>query len=479
MKFWTLRGRETSDIERDAKTRCQRLTMGVVALVTLAAFSFMEVVALTQWLSGRWYLADVGNIHYCLFNTLHGQFMASPLVGGANHFAYHFTPFLLLLLPIVGLCPYPVPLVSSYVLALAVCLPVVFAMARQEGISRGASLALGWLFLANHFTGSLELANHFESFYVLLALVCLLMRESHWLPVAGLLAMSVKEDAAAWLAGWALIEWWCASNPADRQRYRRFVLVAAVYLALAATIMFLLQRAQGAGALKEYGPRFAGCHLGADTLLTALTLLASFAFLPLLAGRRLALLLLPLPLLVSNFPFMRGLLYYYSYPFLPFLGYTAVLGYRRIEGWLTTRRLQRVLVWLPWVIFGLGLAQWFLPTRTDGYRRLPFEVTPRDRYRFEIAATRLPRHEPVAIQFGLWGITPHRSGAHFLSPKELRPTDWVFMDFLSPHGLEREAFIALARDLLGQVQRGEREALHSAHDIFVITPVKSAEEHGQ
>ncbi len=460
---------------RRNKGLSERCAWVFIALLAAGSLAYMEWIALTQWLTGRWYLADVGNIHYCLFNTLHGRFMVSPLMGHLNHFAFHFTPFLLLLVPLAALSAYPLPLVTTYVIALALCVPAAHLLARSCRVSPFGSLAIAWLFIANHFVGSLQLSNHFEVFYVLFALVAMAMRRSPSLIPWALFAMSVKEDAAVWLGGWAFVEALLTRDRLCRRRFVILALIAAAYAVLAASTIWFLQQRFGRGALTDYGSRFHGFGPGVDTALILGLLLASFAGLALFAGWRLAILLIPLPMLLASFPFMRSLLYYYSYPFLPFLAYLSCLGYRRLElvslrrGWQHFRRILPIFLWL------VGAVQWALPTRTDGYRRFPFPVTSRDRYRFELARTVLPPQAPLALQFGLWGITPHRLGTHLLSPKELRPTDWVFMDLNSPHGLQREEFIAVARQVLDEVRTGHRRALHSSYDIFILGPVEKTE----
>lgn len=444
----------------------------IVVLGTLLAFAYMEWIALSQWLTGRWYLADVGNVHYCLFNTWYDGFMNSPLMGHNNHFAFHFTPFLLLLSPIVFLSVYPVPLVTSYVLALALCLPAVYFLAKHSGVRAPGAMMLAWLFLSNHFVASLELANHFEVFYVLFAILAISLRKTKWHIPLILLALTVKEDAALWLGVWAAAEWWLAKDSRERAKYLKVIFISICYFALAITTILILQRLCGRGAVTDYAGRFRGLAPGGDTFVTFGFLMASFALLPLFAGWRSLLCLIPLPMLLASFPFMRHLLYYYSYPFLPFLAYTAALGYRRLETVLRRRSPAQATA-LALIIFAVGTVQWFLPTRTDGYRRIPFRVTSRDWYRFHLARNVLPPDAPLALQFGLWGITPHRLGTHLLAPDELKPIDWVFMDLQSPHGLKkREDFITVARHVLAEVESGKRKALHTSDDIFIVTPVQ-------
>lgn len=458
-----------------AQDRGEQFARAATVLISILAFGLMEWIALTQWLTGRWYLADVGNIHYCLYHTLFDGFMVSPLVGHQNHFAYHVTPLLVLLAPLVLLSSYPVPLVTAYVAALASAVPAVYRVARRAGANPWTSAALGLLFIANHFVGSLQLANHFESFFVALtlwAMATMPRRTGVWFAV---LAMLVKEDAALWIGAWALIEWWLTppAQPLRRRWLGLAWLAAGIFLAAMATLA-ILQQCYGRGAFSAYAPRFARAGIGLDTALTSLALLASFCFLPLGAGRRLGLLLVPFPMLLASFPFMRNLLYYYSYPFLPFLVLTSAHGLARLEARLARAAIARPQPLLAGVIVIVAGLQWFLPTRTDGYLRVPFPVSERDRYRFDIARTVLPRQAPVAIQFGLWGIVPARLGAHLLSPSELRPTDWVFMDLASPHGLASpEEFIAVARAALADAAAGRRRALHAAYDIFVLSPVET------
>jgi len=448
-----------------------RSPWAVTWAITIAALIYMEWIALTQFLTSRWYLADVGNIHYCLFNTLHGRFMASPMHDHLDHFGFHFTPFLLLLLPIVPLSAYPIPLVTTYVVALALFVPAVHWLAEREEISPWLRPALALFFLSNHFTGSLELANHFEVFFVLFFVLTIAARSSRWLYLCALLTILVKEDAALWLAAWAVFEWWHAADKRQRRQYAAVACACVAYALVAISTMLVIQKSQGGGAVTEYGPRLAGGGFGRDTLITVATLVASFLFLPLLSGRYVVLLLVPLPLLLTGFPFMRSLAYYYSYPFLPFLALTTCVGAKRLLDW-KPRWMRRDLTATLGIILCLAAAaQWFLPTRTDGYCRIPFSVTSRDWYRLEVARDVLPREARVALQFGLWGITPTRLGAHLLSPRELEPQDYVFIDLSSPHGLEREEFIQVARQVIDEAESGKRHYLHRAYDVFVLSPV--------
>ncbi|MCX7964140.1 MAG: DUF2079 domain-containing protein [Candidatus Sumerlaea chitinivorans] len=469
MSFATISGESAGGKEG---TLQHQLARAVSAGIGLIAFLWMAWIAYTQFVTSRWYLADVGNIWYCLLNTLHGHFMLSPMTG-TNHFAYHFTPFLLLLVWLPLLSNYPIPLVLSYVAAIALCALPPHRLSERRGLAPPLRPLIVLLFLSNHFTGSLELANHFEAFYVLFALCTMAWALRPAGVLFALLAAAVREDGGLWIVAWAVLEAFLTTNPRNRVWYLRLAALSA-FVALAAFCAVVgFAHFTGRGFL-EYLPRVQKGRLGIDTLWTLATLYASFLCLPLVAGRLFWLTLIPTPLLLASFPFLRQLLYYYSYPFLPYLALATVEGMWRVQAWAgrhskSWSRLVAILVCLG------ALIQWLLPTRTDGYRRWPFEVTARDWYRLEVARELLPRDAPVAIQFGLWGVTPARLGAKPLDPRRLEASDYVFMDFQSPHGLERETFIQLARQLLREGETGVRPVIHRTGDLYILGPATKKE----
>lgn len=440
--------------------------------IGLIAFLWMAWIAYTQFVTSRWYLADVGNIWYCLLNTLHGHFMLSPMTG-TNHFAYHFTPFLLLLVWLPLLSDYPIPLVMSYVAAITLCAVPLHRFAEQRGLAPLLRPLVVLLFLSNHFTGSLVLANHFEAFYVLFALCTMAWALRPAGVVFALLAAAVREDGGLWIAAWAAFEASLTTDPRNRMWYLRLAGLSTIVALASFCAAVGFAHFTGSGFL-EYLPRVQNARIGIDTFWTLATLYASFLCLPLAAGRLFWLTLIPAPLLLASFPFLRHLLYYYSYPFLPYLALATVEGVQRMQAWAARRSSSWSSLVAILVLLG-ALVQWLLPTRTDGYRRWPFKVSARDWYRLEVAREQLPREAPVAIQFGLWGITPARVGAKPLDPRRLEASDYVFMDFQSPHGLERETFIQLARQLLREGETGVRSMIHRTGDLYILGPATKKE----
>lgn len=460
---------------RDARRLRHDPWWWAAVLISLSGFSWFQWVAINNWMVGRWYLADVGNVQYMLLNTLRGKFMYSPMVEG-QHYAYHFTPLLTLLAPISLLSAYPVPLVTTYNVALAMCPLPLYLLARQHGVSAPTAAALGLLFLTNHFTGSIQLAYHFESYFVFLFLVMLALfrtprKKTFW--VAALGTLMVKEDAAVWTAAFAVYALWIEWKTPLRARAMRLLVCSVGYGLAAAAVIWVAGRNQEGNAL-FYVERTGGFAFGPDLLKVLLVLIASVGGLCLFAGRATLLLCLCLPLLLTRFEMTRHLLYYYSYPVLPFLFFAAVIGAARIGRWTghTIGHPARHYA-LALAICAVGLVQAFLPTRTDGYRRLPVPVTARHEYRLEVAREVLPRDAPTAIQFGLWGITPSRPQAMRLAPSESRAHAYVFLDLQAPYGMPPQEYLTMIRPYFAEVEEGKRKLLHSRSELYIIGPARA------
>lgn len=452
----------------------RKLPLVALGVLCTVAFAMMEYLALNQWLTGRWYLADVGNLQYCMVNTWGGNFMHSPLDQG-NFFAFHFVPWLFILMPMVWLSPYPIPLVTAYQLALALTPVPIYMLARQRGLPAAVAIAAGIWFLGNHFTGSLQLANHFESFYVLFALstmaaMCSPRRGVFW--TCAVLALAAKEDCAVWLLGYAVWEWlFHRDQPLVRQRALRLGILCLAWGVLAFVVMKIAAIGETNDAGK-YVDRMGGISIGRDNTLVFLTLLASSGGLCLLNWRAALLLLIPIPVILGNFYFTRNLMYYYSYPFLPFLAFATVAGVARLytflrQKWPAGHITAGVIALL---LAGIGIIQYPMPTRTDELRRFPQPVLPRDDMRRQIARTELPPDVPMALQSNLWGVTPWRFHNVLLMDSQLEDKHGVFMDFNGLQGLapgEYEKVLARLRD---EVDSGRRKELYNRFNFVVLSP---------
>jgi uncharacterized membrane protein len=406
--------------------------------------------------------------------------MWSPLVE-TNHYRYHFTPLLTALAPVTLLCKYPIPLVTIYMLALALCPLPLFRLARMRGVPGSLAFAIGVLFFANHFVGSVQLAYHFETLFIL-GMLCTIVfstdarGSAFWLSAAATLL--VKEDAAAWCACYGV---YCWSHRSEllRRRGRNLFIISCGALTVTLVTITLLALGNDNSAM-FYLKRAGGVGLSWSAVFSFAMLVLSTGGLCLMGKRSMILAAVPAVMLLSSYSFTRELKYYYSYPFLPFLFLASVQGARRAYDWLSVQAsanaAQAILA--AWIVV-VAAGQFLLPTRTDGYRRLPADVTAHDELRLQVAREKLSANAPTVIQFGLWGITPKRDDAVQLSKANLTPGRYVFADLKSPYGIPRDEYVEIMRDVMDEVTAGDRKLLFSRDDIFVVSPRRTTALSGE
>ncbi|MGI8907956.1 MAG: DUF2079 domain-containing protein [Candidatus Sumerlaeaceae bacterium] len=447
----------------------------------LVAFGYMEYLAINNWMAGRWYLADVGNLQQALVNTLHGNFMWAPLVE-TNHYRYHFTPLLTALAPLTLISDYPIPLVTVYTLALACCPLPLYRIAREAGLHGSLRFAVGFLFLTNHFVGSIQLAYHFETLFVLLMLctIAFAHARSKWpviLSAAG--TLMVKEDAALWCGCFAVFLMFQRENQ-DRARGRWLLLASLGALAIGVGTVWYLGRGSDSNA-SFYLERAGTLELSWTGLRSLDLLIVSAGGVCLLGGWSALLAAAPAIMLLSSYYFTQALTYYYSYPFIPFLFLALINGTARLLRMIQRSRMQpgTANCLLAIYLICVGAVQFFLPTRTDDYVRLPAPVDPHALLRIHVARNVLPPDVPTVIQFGLWGVTPKRTEAWQFNEKNIQPGRYVFADLQSPYAMPTARYVEIMRDLMDEVAAGKRKLLYSKDEIFVVSPQTGSQANSQ
>jgi uncharacterized membrane protein len=434
-----------------------------LALIALAGWHVY--VATTACLGNKFYAYDVGNINYCLYWTLHGRFFCL-FTHQFSNFACHFTPTLLLLAPLQGLIQHHllVPVLETLaLLSGAWAVAWLFDGLTRRGRKSGPvslsplGLAIGWLYASNVWTGSMLLSYHFESFGVpllLWALAAAAHKRWKWFWTLAVLTLGVKEDFALYFAvfglWWGLFGWETASGqPLWRRRLMRawpMVLVGSLwFLAGLGSIGWFARQVGYESSL--FAPRYA--WLGATSGEKIQTLLANpqliwlplwhvakmtlgtVLFLPLLAPETL-LLLVPgayVMGLAGDFEPMFELMYYYSYPLLPFLFVGVCVALARLVrrsrrgGWRVP--LRRVLFF---TLVLAGCVQVSLPTHMEGLCRLPVEVTDRHRWIRMVLAEAIPRDAAVAIQYDLICQLPFRPVVFPIEEKWLDRAEYWVLD---------------------------------------------------
>ena len=169
-----------------------------------------------QYRALQFFTADVGQFDIMLYNSLHGSFFFSP-VHHTNHLTKHFTPLLVLLIPLRGIFQHVLFLPILEVLSIfagawgiAKLWSGIIFRGKGTGAFTPLGMVLGLLYVCNPLTGSILLSNHIESFAIGLGIWALVAwsfdcRKSFW--VLFVLTVFTKEDIALY---WFVFGCWLA-----------------------------------------------------------------------------------------------------------------------------------------------------------------------------------------------------------------------------------------------------------------------------
>lgn len=140
---------------------------------------------------------DLGLFTQELRNTLQGNILYSPAIGGSQ-FAYHFSPVLLLLVPVYWLFPHAQMLLVVQGLLLAFGGYLIYVIAREYNYSHRAALILEGLYFINPLVWGVALFDFHEVAFAVPALLIMFlgMKKRNWLfIILGLvIALATKED---------------------------------------------------------------------------------------------------------------------------------------------------------------------------------------------------------------------------------------------------------------------------------------------
>lgn len=487
-------------------------------LILFAAWHVLIVVS--QYLTNHFYTHDVGAIDYALYNTYHGRFMYH-VSEHESLFAHHFAPFLLLLVPLHALVRHVllVPLFECFAVFSG-----AWAMAwLVDGLMRGGrriagagfsplALAVGFFYVANPFVGSIVLANHQESLAVALGLWTLAAAANRrprtfWVLLLG--TLSVKEDLAIYwgLFGlyWIFLGWERPDRDGVRplfglsaktRKLRRggaIVALCIVWFVVAVAVVRMTAQLWGAPA-SAFAHRYAWLGevlraapenpMRALELLwrppwrMALLLLPTVGFLPLAAPTTL------LPILPACYVMglsatepMSLLLYYYSYPFIPFLFLGVAFSVSKAMRGIRRIQLGRILSPILTLLFlGAGAYLATVPTLTDGMFRVPLRPTGRHAWVREQLRRHVPPEASVAAQFDLLCQVPYRYHMYALSETSIEQTEYWLFDLRGNYGdLSAEVIREMLERALAMTRRGEVRLVVSMDGLVIVhVPRKDA-----
>lgn len=416
------------------------------------------------------------------------------------HFAKHFTPTLALFLPLFAAFPSMlfVPILDNLFTASgAIAVACIFqSFVTPDGrkpLCRFSpiGLLLGLLYLANVHIGSIFLSFHFEGIPMALslwALAALARRRYRWFALLVLLAVGCKEDMALYWAAFGA--WWTLWGWERNIKKRRLLggVLCGFFLlwfVVAQKTIGLIAQQWGEPSfhfIERYGwmgenPAEAlGFVIKRPWLLVAPLWRFAFLLLPGVLGLALlspsTLLLLILPAwamgLSSNFA-QKDLLYYYSYPFMPFLFLGGCRGAARLLHWI--RRMDQ-RKWIPAFSLILIVAiiwQAVQPTRMEGQRRLPAKVTMRHDWLRKQLHDLVPVDATVAAQFDLLCQLPFGVGVRPLTLENLTQSQYWVLDMRGFRGdLSREDYLEVLRRLNQALQAGEGKALINRQGLVIF-----------
>ncbi|MBN1868896.1 DUF2079 domain-containing protein [Candidatus Sumerlaeota bacterium] len=493
-----------------------------VVLVLFCAWHVAIVVSF--YYANQVFTHDVGHDNYMLYNTWHeGRFFWS-IVYDVPHFAQHFTPTHVLLVPLHALFR------SMLFLPVFECLAAASAawavawmfdgiVRRRRRMKRwGLSplgLAAGVLYIATPSVGSLLMANHYESFVVALGLWTLAAlvngrRVLFWTLLV--LTLGCKEDIPLYWAGfgvwWILFGWgdrerapvkWWAGREKTRLPLRRRVLLGGSILVLcivwalvAMAVMRATAHAYGvdpANYSRRYGwmgstfverleplSRYP-VLLALPPLWAWFVLLPEVLALPLVAPATL-LLLVPGAYVMglADSPPQQDLMFYYSYPFLPFLCLGATLGLARLADCGTRRPWRRRLrAGLTILVLLASAVLMCLTTRTEDRRRVLERQTQRHtRIRMALREY-IPPSASVTAQYDLLCQIPFRPGVHPLSLKNLDRSEYLVFDFrglqgdiLLPGMTGRPEGDKILKRVHDWIEAGKARVVFEEDDLFIV-----------
>lgn len=430
-------------------------------IIFIFVFAYFEYVTLTQYWSHHFYLADIGVFDGILANTVRGKFLVSP-ISEWFYLPVHFSIIFLFLVPIYLIFDHILTLATIFNLALVGTLfPLYFfALSKLRHWWLAAGFALAYVF--NHFVLSMHLALHLENLLMPAIFTLFLAVEKqqkflYWIALCW--ALLIKEDIAIYLAAYGIYLAFFA-HPKHPQLGLATLIVAISWFIFAVIMMVILRPETGfyKGGT-PYVQRFASFGSNwQEIFLFVLThpwvivirifgrttfwwLMTSVGFLPLLHLRSLWLIFVPaLLFLTMDFEPMYKLLYYYAYPFIPFLFLSAIEGAA-----LVINKWEKTRYFVMTVLFLLAVISFLLPTRTDRLKVRPFEVTGHHRLLKELIKEHIPPSASVAAQYELFCQIPHRFLLLPLWVENLNKVEYAIIDVqrLAPDlsGKEKDAII--------------------------------------
>ncbi|MBN1191349.1 MAG: DUF2079 domain-containing protein [Dehalococcoidales bacterium] len=188
---------------RPAKAAFQ---VSLIAFVYIAVSSFIGIVLLHHSYSSHAF--DLGLFSQSLKSTLEGHLLYHSM-GGLSHLAYHFSPVLLVLVPVYWIFPYVETLIVVQALLFGAGGYLVYCLCRTFELNHARSIMVEVLFFLNPLVWGVALFDFHPVVFAVPSLLLLfwgLKTGKGWAAITGLIfAISTKEDIIIATAAFAFV----------------------------------------------------------------------------------------------------------------------------------------------------------------------------------------------------------------------------------------------------------------------------------
>ncbi len=435
------------------------------------AFIYLARIKLLQHFTFHTGAYDLAMYDTAIRNTLHGNFLLADQLG-RNFFSEHFSPILLLIVPLYVIADTPVTALLVKALSVAFGLWFVYRIARHYTLSATAALLTSVLFLNYKYLAQGVMFDfHPEMMIPTFFLGCVygLLKMRWWLYFLFLfLALSCKQDV--------VIYSFCLGLYAVCYRQYRYVGLATCFISfvwaiVAWTVIIPGAMPQDAAVSHFVSSRWG--HLGEGYLDIPVALLQQplyvasrifseapikmlslLCFVPLLG---LDILLICLPGLILNttstFDIQASLKLHYAAPFVPFVFWAFIVGLARLRHWASRTEIlkkhsERTST-LGYVLLLL------LTAATFGADYRFYAITPHVRSRYRV----MQHLEPGTTVSSESGFIPHlsRHVRPYLFPAEANhiisyhDCDYILVDKKgNPWPLRRDELEPAIDEIIGQ-----------------------------
>jgi uncharacterized membrane protein len=469
----------------------RRLTWdwGVVLFLVAGWTAVISYFAVQRYLAMRTEF-DLAVYSHVIWTTTQGRPFFNSLVDGTtNYLSHHFTPLLLIYVPIYAAWADPRALLIAQTAILASSALPLYGFARRLiGVRLGLAVVVAYL--ASPLLPYVAFADFHEIAPALPLLMAagaaLLDRRARAAVIFLVLAMLAKEEIAIIALGFGLY----AMLIQRRWRYGAAIALGSVlWGALVFRVLMPLFSGSLAGR-DDFGFLWRYQALGGtpgEIVTTVITrpgevarslatpergmylwqLLAPLAFLPLLGQPAFLLALPPLAyLMLSNYAFQYSIYYHYATPVIPFVFLAAVTALGYLRGW--GRRIAAMAAILMLGATLVAAWRWGPLPGEGGYRPAEYAVTDAARNARALMAT-IPRDASVAADSYLqpWLINRWRIGSLDWVPFSQFPgetPDYLATQEPGPDAVEAPLYPWLQRDASDDpllIPRFEREEVTS------------------